>query len=258
MTVVDPNLIVGRCPFRPIPSSVEDLARLRSTAGLTRAIGTGFDSLLFFDPIAGLASDLARYEPLAAWLSFYAVINPEFPQLEKQITDAAHNPRIAGLRLFPTLHRFELTSERVMQTAELAARNHLTLTLTARLFDGRVAPRYLNQGVLTAVELKGFLERMPADLSVILSMFFFNELQAIDVDWHALPNVGLDLGCCKPNAVSFDQLTSWFPVDRVVLGTGAPFYYWKGARLALAGARLTDEQKHAVLGGNAKRIFQWT
>jgi len=258
MTTVDTNLIVGRCPFRPMPATVEDLALLRTAAGLTRAVATGMDSILFYDPMEGLASDIAAHDSLKEWLSLYAVINPEFPQLERQVADAAQSPQVAGLRLFPTLHRYDLDSKRTLQTAELAAHHGLTLTVTARLFDGRVAPRFVRQETIASAQLTTFLKKIPENLPVILSMFFFNELQTLDVDWSTLPNVYVDLGCCKPNATSLDSMTSWISAERIVFGTGAPFYYWKGARLALSGARLPEREKEAILGLNAMRILRWT
>jgi len=256
MPVVDTNFFVGPCPFRETPSDVDDLLALRERAGLDLAIATGFRSLLYYDPIAGLDGDLAQYEALSAWLFFYATINPAFPQLEEQVKRAAGDARIVGLRLFPTLHDGMLASEQAIQVAHLAAEHGLPVNVAARVFDGRVAPRYVNQGMIERADLTAFLNQSK-ETTVIFSMFFFNELQSIEVDWDALPNVYLDLGCSKPSVASLDEVPSWFPTDRVLFGTGAPFYYWGGSRLGLAGARLTEDQKQGILGGNAMEVFPW-
>ena len=256
MSAVDTNLFVGPCPFRDVPSGVEALNRLREQAGLDRAIATGFNALLYYDPITGLDRDLEEYDSLSGWLDFFAVINPEFPRLEAQVQNAAGDRRIVGLRLFPTLHHFALNSERTLRMVRLAAEHRLPVNVTARVFDGRVAPPSILQTDWDRDDLAAFLSQA-GEATVVLSMFFFNELKALDVDWEGLPNVYLDLGCSKPTSASFDELASWFPVDRVLFGTGAPFYYWKGSRLALEGAELTAEQKAAILGSNAKEVFQW-
>jgi hypothetical protein len=88
-------------------------------------------------------------------------------------------------------------------------------------------------------------------------MFFFSELEPLAVDWNALAHVYLDLGCCKPNVASFDRLPTWFPPERVIFGSGAPFYYWKGSRLAVEGSRLAAASKAAILGETAGRVFAW-
>ena len=257
MSVIDPNLFVGICPFRPIPSSVAELEALRNAAQLDAAVATGFDSLLYHDPILGLQRDLDAHASLHDWLSFYAVINPEFPGLEEQIRDASLQTRVVGLRLFPTLHHYPLDAPRVQRTFELAGEHGLPVNLTARLLDGRVAPRYLQQGTLSREDLAACVARS-GKTTLILSMFFFAELSAIAAELSERENVFLDLGCGKPSTASYDGLPSWFPAERALLGSGAPLYYWKGNRLALAGSRLSASQRAAILGTTAKEVFAWT
>ncbi|MFH1006984.1 MAG: amidohydrolase family protein [Candidatus Latescibacterota bacterium] len=257
MDLIDVNLFVGDCPFRAIPSSVSDLKRLREDAGLERAVATSFSSLFYYDPQEGLARDLERYAPLSDWLSFYAVVNPDFPQLEGQIEHAASDERIVGIRLFPTLHHYALDSDRVTETLGLAAKKNLPVNLTARLTDERMAPRYLDQATLSSEALAAFLLGAE-EVTVILSMFFFRELQALPVEWSRMPRVYLDLGCAKPSVASFDRIPSWFPAERVLFGSGAPLYYWKGSRLAVEGAGLSEDQKSAMLGRTAREVLAWS
>jgi hypothetical protein len=119
-----------------------------------------------------------------------------------------------------------------------------------------MAPRAIQQSEPDRAELVSFLEGVDGT-RIVLSMFFFPELKGLRVDWSKKTNVYLDLGCCKPSSASFDELASWFPVERVVFGTGAPFYYWKGSRLALEGSRLSETDRTGILGGHAMEIFPW-
>lgn len=257
MPSVDTCLFVGTCPFRHIPSTPADLAKLKNDAGLSRAAATGFASIFYHDPSEGLRRDLAAYQDLRDWLSFYAVVNPNFPSPERQLTVATENPRIAGIRLFPSLHHYELYSSKTVRTLQKAAEVGLTVTLTARLFDGRIAPRCIRQ---TEPERQALLELLQAvpEATVVLSMFFFAELTAMDADWNDLPNVFIDVGCSKPTVSAFDTLPSWFPPERLLFGTGAPFYYWKGSRLALEGSRLAPAQKQAILRETAEEVLRWS
>ena len=256
MSIVDVNLFVGECPFRDVPSGIEDLKALRDRTGMDRAIATGYRSWLYFDPIAGLQKDLAEHEPLADWLSFYAVVNPEFPQLEEQVGRAAQEEQVVGIRLLPTLHRFELSSDRTLEAVRLAGEKGLPVNVAARVFDGRVAPRCIQQTDVDKADLAAFLEQTKGT-PVILSMFYFGDFSTLKVDWSQLDHVYLDLGCSKPTSVTFDNLSSWAPVDRVLFGTGAPYYYWGGDRLSLEASRLTADQQAAILGGNAMEVFSW-
>lgn len=256
MAVVDTTLLVGPCPFREVPTGVEDLERLRERAGLDGAIATGFRSLFYFDPIDGLQRDLEEYATASDWLKFCPSINPEFPKLEEQIEQAGGDERLVGLRLVPGLHRYSLLSDRVGATITVANQNRLPITINGRIFDDRVAPRSVNQVPVNVDELLQLLRR-ESDTTFVLSMFYFGELKGLREELGMLPNVYLDLGCSKPTSASFDELPSWFPLDRVVFGTGAPYYYWGGSRLALEGSTLSDEEKSAILGNNAMEVFPW-
>lgn len=256
MGVIDTNLFVGPCPFRRLSVTPEALGVLRREAGLERAVATGFRSLFHYDPLDGLEQDLAEYDSLAEWLFFYAVINPEFPQLEKQVRRCAENRRIVGLRLCPALHHYSLDNARVEHVLRLAGECGLPVNLTARLFDGRVAPAAVRQADIPPAEVQAFIDKAGA-ARVILSMFFFGEVLALDLSPQRHPSLYLDLGCSKPDIHSFDDLPARFPPERVFLGTGAPLYYWKGSRLAIEGARLSEAQKAAILGAAAQEAFPW-
>ena len=256
MTVVDTGLLLGPCPFRTIPSAVADVLALREAAGFDRAVAMGFRSLLYFDPIAGVEQDLAEYESLAEWLHFYAVLNPEFPQWAELLQRASADRRLVAVRLVPALHHYALDAPIVGEIVGLAGELQLPVNLMARVFDDRVAPRFVDQQVPSMQQVANFLTRC-GETRVILSMFYFSELEALDMEWAGLRNVYVDFGCCKPNVASLDRLGEWFPLERALFGTGAPFYYWQGSRLGLAGARMHDEARSGILGRNALELFAW-
>ncbi len=256
MSIVDTSLFVGDCPFRDIPSSAEDLEALRERAQIDRAVATGFRSMFYYDPVDALARDLAEFEPLSEWLGFWAVVNPEYPQIDRQVSGAAESDRVVGIRLFPTLHHYALDSDRCLEVLRAAADAGLPVNVTARLFDGRVAPRMVDQGEVDREGLMAFLEKA-SEATVVLSMFFFNELQPLKIDRSATPNVYADVGCSKPGSATLDNLGDGFPLDRVIYGSGAPLYYWGGSRLALEGCRLNAETKAAILGGTAREVLRW-
>ena len=256
MSVIDTTLLVGSCPFRNVPGGMDDLNRLRERAELDLAIATGFRSLFYFDPVDGLERDLDEFAEASEWLRFLAVLDPEFPGLEKQIERAGRDARICGCRLIPGLHQNSLLSDRISIVSSAAGEAGLPVVISGRIFDDRVAPRAVDQAPVDMGELAQFLEAEKST-KFVLSMFFFGELKSMGVDWAGLPNVYLDLGCSKPSSASFDELPTWFPVNRVVFGTGAPYYYWGGSRLALEGSTLTEDAKADILGNNALEVFAW-
>ncbi|MBT3379249.1 MAG: amidohydrolase family protein [Lentisphaerae bacterium] len=256
MPAVDTCLFVGACPFRDAPSAPSDLLALRKAAGLSQGAATGYSSIFYHDPSEGLKKDLDNFLELADWLSFYAVVNPDFPNPEKHVQAAALERRVVGLRLIPCLHHVNLSASATVRTVRAAAEAGLPVTITARLFDGRIAPRCVQQAEPNMQHLVALLNAVP-EATIVLSMFFFAELAAMKVDWDELPNVFIDLGCSKPTVRSFDTLPDWFTPERVLLGTGAPFYYWKGSRLALEASQLTSDQKQAILKTTAEEVLRW-
>ena len=254
--VVDVNLLVGRCPFRAVPAAPADLVALRSAAGLERAVASGFRSLFYYDPIAGLEEDLTEFAALADWLYFYAVVHPEFPQAVALVDRAAADPRLVGVRLVPALHHYTLCAPTVGAVVARAGERGLAVNLMARLFDDRIAPRCVAQAVPDLDAVAAFVEQSD-DTRLILSMFYFSELKALNLDWARLPQVYVDFGCCKPSVVSLDELAAWFPLERALFGSGAPLYYWQGSRLGLEGARLDAAVRRGILGNNAREVFGW-
>lgn len=252
----DINLILGPCPFRSIPSSVDELERLKRRAGLERAVASGFRSLLYYDTLSGLDEDMVHYGPLRTWLSFYATINPRFPQMEKGVRRAAADERIAAVRLLPSLHHYALDAPEVDDAMAAARAEGVPVNLMARIFDDRVAPQYVQQRVPDPEQVAAFLMRH-SDVKIALSMFYFSEIRTLNLDWHALPHVYVDFGCSKPNVASLDVLERAFPIGRALFGTGAPFYYWAGSRLGLEGAELSAESKRAIMVDNARDFFSW-
>ncbi|MFT5085740.1 MAG: putative TIM-barrel fold metal-dependent hydrolase [Candidatus Latescibacterota bacterium] len=256
IAAVDTGLLLGPCPFRSLPSSPEDLLALRQRAGLERAVATGFRSLLYFDPLMGLDEDLKAYESLADWLYFYAVLNPEFPQWQEGVHRAAQESRIAGVRLVPAIHHYGLGATNVRQLVQMAGQLHVPVNLMGRIFDDRIAPRFVEQKAPPLAEVAAFI-RANSETTLVLSMFFFGELKALEVNWDELPNAYVDFGCSKPNVASLDELATWFPLERALFGSGAPFYYWGGSRLGLEGSRLDDQQRRGILADNAHKVFTW-
>lgn len=252
----DTNLILGPCPFRSIPSGVEELEMLRGRAGLQRAVGSGFRSLLYYDTLSGLEEDMAHYASLRTWLYFYATLNPRFPQIERGVRRAAVDERIAAVRLLPGLHHYALDAPEVDDLMAVAQAERVPVNLMARIFDDRVAPQCVQQTVLKSEHVAAFLRRH-SGVKIALSMFYFTELRALELDWHTLPHVYVDFGCSKPNVASLDALEKVFPVARSLFGTGAPFYYWAGSRLGLEGAEMSVETKRAIMADNARGFFGW-
>lgn len=253
---IDSGLIVGPCPFRRVPSGVEELQALRQRAGLWRAVASGFRSLLYYDPLSGLDEDMAQYAALREWLYFYATIDPRFPQAENGVRRVCADERIVGVRLLPAVHHYALDSPEVDALMGAAAAENVPVNLMARIFDDRIAPRYVQQLVPPLESVAAFLHRH-RQVKVALSMFYFSELKGLVSNWHDLPHVFVDFGCSKPNVASLDVLASFFPVERALFGTGAPFYYWAGSRLGLEGSQLSADQQRAILAGNARSFFAW-
>jgi len=252
----DTNLILGPCPFRSIPSNVEEIEKLRERAGLQRAVASGFRSLLYYDTLSGLEEDMAHYASLRTWLYFYATLNPCFPQMERGVRRAAVDERIAAVRLLPGLHHYELDAPEVDDLMAAAQAERVPVNLMARIFDDRVEPQYVQQTVPKLEHVAAFLMRH-RKVKIALSMFYFTEIRGLELDWHALPHVYVDFGCSKPNVASLDVLDKVFPTARALFGTGAPFYYWAGSRLGLDGAEMSVDTRRAIMADNARDFFSW-
>lgn len=256
----DANVFCGHYPFRKtrcaIPGSLHPFLLQEN---IRRCVATPFESLFYRQPWEGLQpwldAEESRHgsnEPggVDGNTLFWLVVNPLMPKWADDVRRAAKHPLIAGLRLWPRYHGYGLEHVALREVAGAAAEFSLPLNLSARLLDDRLHPPALRSDPpFTAAAVNQLLESC-GSTRWLLSMFHLSELKQCAAAIAAQGDLFVDIGCSKPFEVWEDDIRATAPLNRIVVGTGAPLYYHAGTRISLQRTGFTEEEKKAMFETN--------
>jgi predicted TIM-barrel fold metal-dependent hydrolase len=138
MKLLDSNAWLGHYPFRAVPDNTpEALLRLMDRHGIERAVVSSLHSVFYSDAHGG-NEELARWvRPHRDRLIPCATLNPTFPGWERDLEQCCDEWDMRGLRLFPSHHRFSLTSPPCLQLIRAATQRGLHVAIPLRLEDRR-------------------------------------------------------------------------------------------------------------------------
>jgi hypothetical protein len=253
LPLFDANVFCGNYPFRALPcASPAELASFLAREQIGNCIATPFESNFYRQPWEGLQSWLNAPE---ISVQFWLVVNPLMPGWELDVAKAQQHPQVAGLRLFPRYHGYGLDHPALQDVADAAAALNLPINLSARLLDDRLHPAPLRADPpLSMTAVAKLLADSPGN-RWMLSMFFMAELKQCAEVVTAHGNVFVDIGCSKPFEFWEDDIRAIAPLDRIILGTGAPLYYHLGTRISFQRTNLTDAEKTTVLQKNLEALI---
>ncbi|HIE50671.1 MAG TPA: hypothetical protein EYP85_02840 [Armatimonadetes bacterium] len=253
--MIDVNLYCGEYPFRRLPRTTGDgLLQLMDAIGCERAVATPFAAIFYKDNLDGLRKAIEETAGVGERVFFYAVINPAFPGWERDAREALTLPGVVGWRLFPRYHHYEWLDPQVITLLQIAGEQKVPVNLTARLVDDRLDHWLLRVPPLDLDQVAGLLKQC-RNTTLLLSHFYTNELNLLASAIKSHPQAYLDIGNTKPNVFWFDQVATQFDPTRLVLGTGAPLYYYQGTLLSLAKAEMDETTRHRLSHENAQRLF---
>lgn len=255
--IIDTNCHLGHWPFRKLADSDADgLLRLMDAHGVTQAWVGAFEGVFYRDCGQANRDLLARIAGHEDRLVPWAVINPHFPGWEDDLQEAM-DKNMQGVRLYPNYHGYGLGEACVRELLSALGKRDAcpTRRLPVAIYHKFVDERLHHWTCLVPpVEM---------DLAPLVRDF---------------PQVRLLLcGCGIPHAQALAEvirqgqvymeisrlegiegvrwLADTIGVERIVLGSHAPYFYMAAAHLKVVEAGLTDEEQEAVLHGNAGRLL---
>ncbi|MBM3457083.1 MAG: hypothetical protein FJX77_00910 [Armatimonadetes bacterium] len=254
---VDVSLFCGPYPFRALPGRTPtELARLLAATGAEAAVVTPFPALFYTQTWQGLREWQAS-APSAAGVRYWAVLNPAYPGWERDLDGMLGDPGVAGIRLFPRYHGYGFGGDlsALLEVANRTAAAGRPLNLTARLLDDRLHPRLLHVDPPLDLSAVAHLLAGTPGTTWVLSGFYAGELHRLFPPVREHPAAYLDIGCVKPPEFWWETVVAEVGAARLLVGTGAPLYYYGGTRLSLARADLAPEARALLLRENARRLF---
>jgi predicted TIM-barrel fold metal-dependent hydrolase len=254
---MDASALLGRFPFR---------ARARSDAGayIGRMSGLGFGGALVSAVEAVFAEDSYQAErELAEEISdrpgllHLKIVNPERHWWRRDLENALETLRVAGIRLVPWYHGYDLDDPRLGTVLDFAEKADLPIAIHYRMQDYRtlwmLRPPEPADG--KTEDLKRLLERRVGGRLVIAGLHFSDMLSIAD-SVKERQNVLLDTSRLKGPWRTLEKLNDRMPVGRLLTyGSLWPLCTPECPLEQIAHSRLSESEKEGILGGNLRRLL---
>ena len=258
MRLLDCNAWLGHYPFRPVPHNTPDgLLRLMDRHGIERAVVSSLHAVFYTDPHSG-------NEELAQWVRPHrdrlipcATFNPTSPGWACDLRQCCDEWDMRGLRLFPSHHRFSLTSPRSVELIHAAVERRLHVAIPLRLEDRRQQHWMDATPEVLLSEIAG-LARACTDAQILV-------LEAIGVESSTFvqdPSLRGARVCFEFSRMStvlqrtIPTLLEHLGPHRLCFGTGMPLKIPGPAILKLDLLDASAAAKAQLAGGNLERLLR--
>jgi predicted TIM-barrel fold metal-dependent hydrolase len=249
----DTSVFLGHWPFRPLPDSTpERLEACLRKEGITRAFVSPLEALFYGDPQQANRFWGERLRDSAFW-QFVPVVNPGLTGWERALDTCREDLGAAAIRLHPNYHGYGLDSERVRDLMEAAATHQLPVLIQLRMQDARAMHPLAQVPDLDWHDALALARRCPETTTVLVACTWSEWSQAAK-EAADMANLYFDISYAE-SVDGIHRFVDRWGVDRLLFATHAPLFIPASARLKVEQARLTPEQRQALVQGNAERVF---
>lgn len=249
--IVDCNVSLGHWPFRRLrDADAPGFVRWMDDCGITQAWVGPFEAILF-GPVQEaneiLAEGLEGHEDR---LIQVPVLNPAYPGWEDDLGEVLQTPGPA-IRLLPNYHGYGLDSPALADLLEAVAQTGRAVQIMVRMQDER---HHHPRVMVPPVDL-GPLRALAAahpGLQFLVLNASVAEIKGVTRD--APPhNCHFDISHVE-GIGGVGELVTAIGAEHVLFGSHGALQLIESAVLKIAEADLTEEQRAAVLYGNARRL----
>lgn len=253
--LIDVNVNLGQWPTRRTPC--DELPRLVAKLrqhGVVEAWAGSFDGL-FHDDLSSVNARLteARHSDSGLRLVPFGEINPLKKNWQSELKRCIEVHGMPGIRLHPGYHGYALDHAEVHSLLSAAADARLIVQLVPLMEDERMMHPRLRVLAVDLSPLPDLVEKTPG-----LRLVLLNASKSLRRDaLHRLLDAGdvyIDTAMLE-GAGCLETLLQDVSIDRVLLGSHAPSFYFEASTLKLQESRLPDPERRAVAFANARRLL---
>jgi predicted TIM-barrel fold metal-dependent hydrolase len=252
---IDTNAYIGQWPFRRTPDdTVDALLAKFSHYGVEQAWTGSYEGILHKD-IAAVNERLVeacRQHDNGILIPFGSV-NPVLPQWEEDLRRCAEVHRMKGIRLHPNYHGYTLDDGRFKALLEQASAAKLVVQLVVTMEDERMMHPLMQVAHVDVAPLADVVSSVPRLNLVLLNAFRAARGEAID-KLVATKQVWFDIAWLEGIA-GIDGMSKQIPLEHLLFGSYAPFFYFESSLFKLKESALTDETLALIQGGSARALL---
>ncbi|HEV2296796.1 MAG TPA: amidohydrolase family protein [Tepidisphaeraceae bacterium] len=257
MMLLDANGWLGHYPFRAVPDNTpEALLRLMDRHGIAQAVVSSLHSVFYTDAHSG-------NEELAQWTSGHrdrlipcATLNPAFPGWERDLRQCCDEWGMRGLRLFPTHHRYSLTSPQCLDLVRAATERALHIAIPLRLEDRRQQHWMDVTAEVRLAEIAALARACPEANILVLEAIGVETSDFVRDPSLASARVYFEFSrMATVLQRTIPMLLERLGAQRLVFGTGMPLKLPGPALLKLQLLEAPSEVKAQLAAGNMARLL---
>lgn len=255
--IFDSNVLIGNWPFRKLPhTSVEELRKILSDAGITRAIAGSLEAVLFRNVQDG---NEMLYKAVALHRDFFtpaATINPQYAQWEKDYKQALQE-QAAAIRVYPEYQNWNLLDRCALELYEACREDKLPVILTAEIED---------------IRQRHFLDRpsdwLGGEVRRLIQQTDGLKVLVVNAKAERMREIALTLPNQPRKQVFFDISAIWGPVlddialcveqigvSQFVFGSHAVLKTPETAIIKLRLSQITEQDKKQIYTENIKQLI---
>ena len=245
--IVDVNINLSRWPCRRLPhDDTASLVENLRTHGVVVAWAGSFDGLLHKDLTAvneRLAHECRTHTGIR--LIPFGSVNPLLPDWEEDLRRCVEQHHMPGIRVHPNYHGYKLDHPSFARLLKLAAEHRLLVALAVIMEDERVMHPLLRVPSVNLDPLTALVTQTPG-----LRLILLNALSGFSPPSRSPLEIAM-----LERVAGVANLLNQVPLERVVFGSHAPFFYFESALLKLKESALSAEQLKALQEDNARRLI---
>lgn len=255
MHIIDTNVTLSRWPFRRLPGDdTADLVKTLRHHGVTQAWAGTFDGVLHKDIASAnvrLVDECQKHGH--GILLPFGTVNIMLPAWEDDVHRCVEVHKMRGIRIYPNYHGYKLDHPDFARLLALCDQHHLILQLAVSIDDERTQHPLMQVKDVDAAPLAHLLTSHPNLRVMILNTFRATGIKNL-AHLSACKNVSFEIST-REGVAGVETLLEQLPVERILFGSHAPFFYFESAVLKLKESVLSEEQLRAISNENAKRLL---
>jgi predicted TIM-barrel fold metal-dependent hydrolase len=224
--IVDFHAYLGRWPVYPLAiESASELVQGMDRVGVGASFVSNVEGVLTWNYQAAneqLARSVAAYRKR---LLPVGIVNPVVPGWEAHIQVAIERWGLAGFRLCPNYHGYDLDMPEVASLANLLADRQLPLFVAAFLEDERFQAPSLRAAPVSIDSMIQLIQKVPRTLVVLNNLTPADALHLLCEPDLPLDNILIDVGAMDKEFDALRRVLSQCGSKHLVYGSQVPFLY---------------------------------
>ncbi len=262
--IIDTNVHLFDWPFRKLKYARTKalVAKLRKHR-ITQAWAGSFEAVLNkqLDGVNRRLAEECRVNG-GGMLIPIGSVNPAWPDWDEDLRRCHEQYRMRGVRLYPAYHGYALDHPEFGRLLSQAARRDLLVQIVLRLEDERVHHVAIDVPLVNVAPLVDLMKKEPqAKVQLINSAgpLLGNHVSALVRETQVTFDIAATEGNGGIGKLIEGKNYSYrgaIPVERLLLGSHAPFFPCESALMKLFESPLSLEQLEKLMVGNARSVFQ--